>query len=533
MRTRSKAVKDPRQTDIFGFLNKSPLAESAMGNNGCTAAEALKPDLHRMREYQEKALEFIRNRGSSIIVIRTNGGKTEVEFACAAEKLQEGKVLLVADTVLLSRQHYSNILQKFSGVLLPGEIMLVTGDAPRSAENYAKARFLVGTPESFVSDLSAGKFSMKEVSLVIFDEVQHMQNHDSYCTVAKAAISAGVERLGFSASPASSVVKLRALFENLGTTHLFHVPDEEVEKYVPSGKQAHIWVLLEPERRHISSKLHSVANETVYEMLRRARYYDMERIIELFGPLEKDFRMPYISELKDAKQYLLSLKDSLRRYSEQSNAVCASLSSIAVLHHLMNMCTLVERVGSREFESYFERHIAPCRSLAAETLAEDEGILEALQISRKLKDHPKLEEVYIILNTEKGSALIFTEMVRHAYSLSREISGWGIPNAVLLGKSQMPAKKQLEVRKRFEAGEFRLLIATSVANEGVHMPNIMTLINYCVPYSIIDYKQRVGRVRDSAGTAYTLVSHGTPEAHLLLVLGAKGKSVENAFSKML
>jgi len=128
--------------------------------------------------------------------------------------------------------------------------------------------------------------------------------------------------------------------------------------------------------------------------------------------------------------------------------------------------------------------------------------------------------------------MVFVETQQHARRLAQLLNDAGIPAHELMGKKGMSSKKQSEVREMFENGEIRVVVATSVANEGLHLPSIKVAINYSAPLSTIGDLQRSGRVRDENGKVYTLIGCETSDVSLFYAAQARKKSLKAAYAEL-
>jgi ATP-dependent RNA helicase RhlE len=114
---------------------------------------------------------------------------------------------------------------------------------------------------------------------------------------------------------------------------------------------------------------------------------------------------------------------------------------------------------------------------------------------------------------ERGRALVFTRTKHGADRLTRQLRGDGIHVAALHGgKTQSSRNKTLD---GFREGRIRILVATDVAARGIHIDNIVMVVNYDVPADPEIYVHRVGRTARAGaqGVALTLMS---PDEWLLM-----------------
>jgi len=114
---------------------------------------------------------------------------------------------------------------------------------------------------------------------------------------------------------------------------------------------------------------------------------------------------------------------------------------------------------------------------------------------------------------ERGRALVFTRTKHGADRLTRQLRSDGIHVAALHGgKTQSFRNKTLD---GFREGRIRILVATDVAARGIHIDNIVMVVNYDVPADPEIYVHRVGRTARAGaqGVALTLMS---PDEWLLM-----------------
>jgi Fanconi anemia group M protein len=94
-------------------------------------------------------------------------------------------------------------------------------------------------------------------------------------------------------------------------------------------------------------------------------------------------------------------------------------------------------------------------------------------------------------------------------------------------------KKQIAALSRFREGEFKVLIATSVGEEGLDVPSTDLVIFYEAVPSEIRFIQRKGRTgRSGAGRVVVLVTKGTSDEVFRHVSAAKEKMMHRSMRSM-
>jgi ATP-dependent RNA helicase RhlE len=103
----------------------------------------------------------------------------------------------------------------------------------------------------------------------------------------------------------------------------------------------------------------------------------------------------------------------------------------------------------------------------------------------------KLEVLRRLLMKESGRCLVFVRTKRGADRLAKALNHDGLSAAVIHGnRSQSERTKALT---GFQSGRYRVLVATDVASRGIHVEEIVHVINYDLPEAAESFIHRVGR----------------------------------------
>jgi ATP-dependent RNA helicase RhlB len=105
------------------------------------------------------------------------------------------------------------------------------------------------------------------------------------------------------------------------------------------------------------------------------------------------------------------------------------------------------------------------------------------------------ERLLIFSNTKSGVTMIEERLTEN-----------GIKAFALTG--DIPQRKRLKIIERFMGGEIDIVIATDVASRGLHIEDVVYVINYDLPQNPEDYVHRIGRTARAGkkGTAISLAS---------------------------
>jgi ATP-dependent RNA helicase RhlB len=128
-----------------------------------------------------------------------------------------------------------------------------------------------------------------------------------------------------------------------------------------------------------------------------------------------------------------------------------------------------------------------------------------VRIESETKTADKIEQsIYYPANEEKvplllglmeklkpTRSIVFINTKRVAEKVYAWLEGNGYKSALLSG--DVPQKKRQSLLKKFQDGEFNILVATDVAARGLHIPEVSHVFNFDLPQSGEDYVHRIGR----------------------------------------
>jgi Fanconi anemia group M protein len=171
----------------------------------------------------------------------------------------------------------------------------------------------------------------------------------------------------------------------------------------------------------------------------------------------------------------------------------------------------------------------------------DNNILEAIAYAKSLDiEHPKVKEIVKIIENQfknkhesriiifthyRDTSLYITKLLEHVKNAkpSRFIG-----QAAKEGDKGLTQKEQAKVIEKFKKGDFNILIATSVAEEGLDIPSTDLVIFYEPIPSEIRAIQRRGRTaRKMPGKVIILITKGTPDEGYYWASKRKEKSMKS------
>jgi ERCC4-related helicase len=481
-------------------------------------------------------------RSNTLVILPTALGKTVISVLVCAEALYkhgDKRVLVMAPTRPLVAQH----LRLFFSVLkiLEEQVVSVTGRTPpemrRAVWEKPDVRLIFATPEVVKNDLNEGRLLLRDFSLLVFDEAHKAVKDYSYALIAKEYINQNRYPLilGLTASPGAERSRVQEVCDNLFIENLEYRNEEDpdVKPYVNPIEVNWKWFSLSQEYLYIISKLRSM----LYEKLTWLIHNRMLRKKSLEWVFKRD---------------LLSLGDELRytielTMEEQRSTLYAALKIQSSALKLMYCLELMESQGSFSLRAFLDRIEQEDRGKKYTTFLKHPDIMEIRTLLHNMKDEsPKIQYLLQLVKqstagpqisegygqvfgtsnnksyNQKSKILIFTqyrETAKHIVeilSMNKISCSRFVGQASRLGDDGMTQDKQAEVLEFFKGGDYQVLVATSIAEEGLDIPEVDLVVFYEPIPSEIRYIQRRGRTgRKSSGLVIILAMRDSIDARYL------------------
>ena len=446
---------------------------------------------------------------STLVVLPTGMGKTVVAAMVVAETLRRrgGKILFLAPTKPLVEQHAASLRD----VLIVERISLFTGEATSPEERdllWRENKIVVSTPQVIRNDLRSGRFTLDDVSLVVFDEAHRAVGDYAYVDVSATYKDVpGRLVLGMTASPGSSAEKILEVCGNLGITavEIRTEYDSDVVPYVHDMQFQRIPV----EAPEVAKEIRALLT-TVYE--------DQVTRLKKAGFLQGKPK----PRLKD----LLAVGDEARRQLDggsKDGRLYGVVTAQAIAMKTNHAIELAETQGLGALRSYFERMEADAKSRADTQFLKHEKVVAARKLAQETDvEHPKVHKTLWIVRDElmrkpDAKVIVFTHYRDTADRMTAELARVpGVRPMRFVGQSSrgddigLTQKEQVEILDRFRAGEVNVIVATSIGEEGLDIPQVDLVVFYEPVPSEIRTIQRRGRTgRSAAGRVVMLVTKDT------------------------
>jgi Fanconi anemia group M protein len=468
------------------------------------------PETLEERAYQVNIARSAGKR-STLVVLPTGMGKTVIAVLVIAQVLHEkgGKILFMAPTKPLVEQH-SAFLQDH---LKAGPVAVFTGEVhPQDRElQWLESRLVVATPQVIKNDLAGGRISLKDVNLIVFDEAHRAVGDYAYVPVAEEYKEWGGLVLGITASPGSEVDKILEVCSNLGIEgiEIRTEDDPDVVAYVHETE-------IQTVRVNVPENM-----KRVLRLLRGARD-DMVNQLRKGGHLKTGKPV--------SKRDLIAVGDRIQarlRSGERNFYLYRASSTAAAAVKIDHALEMAETQGIGALKEYISKLEAEGRTKkprkATLRVLKNRKFVEASLLAKKLEfDQPKIEKVVEVVANQfrakpDSRVIVFTHYRDTSERVTAALEALdGVRPGRFVGQAHRGDDKglrqaeQVDMIRRFKAGDYNVLVATSVAEEGLDIPATDLVVLYEPVASEIRAIQRRGRTgRGKAGHVVGVLYRGT------------------------
>ena len=494
----------------------------------------LTDDAVEARAYQLEAVDEALT-GSMLLVLPTAAGKTAVAWMTIAEMLRKNKgwILFVAPTNGLVDQHVRD-LKRIIKNIEKYNVISMTGSIPpeKRKDLWNSARIIVATPHVVRNDVLTGNLSLQDCSHLIIDEAHHSTGKHPMAITAELYNSEAVKPLilGMTASPGSKTEIVAEICERLKIEriHIRMAKEPMLSKYLAGLEIQEIVVNVPEKIRQLVTPLDLWINGIVRRQ-RRAGIY-VRTGSPSFGGL---------NEARARAQHAISLGDA---------SAYSSISQIATamtLNHLINHLLTQGIAAAREFlENSHNTSAESSKSL--KKFHKDPRIVELKNTLDGMDEiHTKVGTVRRLIRHRlrrdpESKIIVFASFRNTVESLDRALDDLkDVKSVQVVGQSDRSGKKglkprqQIEVLDKFREGEYNVLVATSVAEEGLDIPGADLVIFYEPVGSEIRTIQRRGRTgRHREGEVMVLVAEDTRDENAKISAERKEENMQRAVQRI-
>lgn len=486
----------------------------------------IKSDSIEARLYQQVLAADVLKKGNTMIVAPTALGKTIVATLVAADRLDKvknSKILVLAPSKPLAIQHESTFKEFLT---VPCSSITGAVKTDERVKRWEESQIICATPQTVESDLLKGRYSLKDVSLVVFDECHHGVGSYSYVYLASRYVKESKFNLilGLTASPGSDKEKIKEVCDNLYVQNIVVKTEEDYDVRPYFNPVAIDWV-----RVKMSSELEKIK-----------KHVDKALKVRLKGLKNMGIIRTVSVNKTDILRARGRVQSAIARTVNPKKECFQAISILSAVINIQHSQELIETQGVVTFNKYVAR-LRKKKTKAAKSLIQDPNFGEAIYLAREAEkhglEHPKLKKVTDIVKKELGQngqtklqseryvkdadqksskIMVFTQYRDSLEMIHQKLEKEGIKSAKFFGQASrdgekgLTQKEQKEIIKAFKIGEYDVLLSTSVAEEGIDIPAVDLVILYEPVPSEVRMIQRRGRTgRKRSGRVKVLITNGT------------------------
>lgn len=489
------------------------------------------------RQYQQEIFETCKEK-NCLVVLPTGIGKTLIALMLSIytqKKYPATKTLFLAPTRPLAEQHLE-YFQKHLPELF-AELTLFTGKTPAEKRKkiWETSDIIFSTPQCIGNDLKNNLYSLEEVSLLIQDECHRCLKNYAYTFVAKKyhEQAQNPKLLGLTASPGTTKETIKQIALNLGieSIELRSRESEDVKQYLQELEFQPIRVEFPKEFKEINSLIKKLFQKKVDELKNRKL---------LFKPANK------IVLLETQGNLMKAISSGNKHFNMLIGAsVCAQAIKLSHLIELLETQTL--HTSLNYIKSIFEQ-AEQGKSKAVKNIIKapefNQAYIKINELIAKNLEHPKLLELKSLVEDSvskdsKNKSIVFTQYRETALKIAKELNTIQNINAkVFVGQTKkgdtgLSQKEQHKIIEEFKQGKINTLCATSIAEEGLDIPEVNSVIFYEPIPSAIRRIQRAGRTaRLIKGKLIILITMDTLDEIFYYASFSKEKRMNKAISSI-
>lgn len=503
------------------------------------------------RIYQQKILGNVIHN-NTIIVLPAGLGKTIIATLLIAYHLnkhagQNGsintKCIFLTPTKPLVLKRMAMLQERLT---IPEHIKLIIGAIPnkKRAKLFQEAKVVVMTPNVLYNDITHDLYDLKNVSLIVFDECHRATGKHAYVKIANQYFlqKSDGKVLGITTSLGNKRIT-EEVCNNLKITKIDDrkTHDNEISIYV-SQKRIEYYFIPLPK---LFQDMRMILEKQLYKFIE-----DLAKKSVNFPDDPRKITLKQLVELQDEYQNKLSTVPHLRtRLSMNLKLLIAQIASCIRLFHL------IERIETQGLSSA-KHFIAKIREKA---LQNKKGLmlrrfysLKSIKTVEKMLeeglkegyDHPKIIQTVEIVKKQisakpdsrilifanyRASINIIVDELNKINIDEKKVSAVGLVGHKHKGAiGGLSSKQQMTILNHFKEGIVNVLVATSVAEQGLDIIDSDLVLFYdCVPDQIRAHQRRNRTVKQRLGKVIILITKDTIDEKYYWVVKEAEKKLKN------
>ncbi|XP_076451112.1 ATP-dependent RNA helicase DHX58-like [Babylonia areolata] len=533
---------DPSVSALARTLKTSGLAQSPEGRQ---------PGPIVLKAFQEESLCWARRGRNVAIFLPTGTGKTFLVLRYVQELLSESRppaspvhVLFMAPKVKLAEQQYHRFLKYF-----PDVTYLRTGKSRSSNAPFSELlkmyKVFVMTPRCVVEAVERKEVGVGDFSLLVLDECHHAIGRHDYKVLMDLYMDTKFspnappmpQVVGLTASPGagkgdsvdSAVSHIKQLCFNLDVDHIDTVVHNIAELQEFSSKPTSEIHKCSPRKKDGFKKIIESMMKSIEEDIVQCAYVQRQPDREVREELRKSLTAPDLNrgELRYT-QWVRQLMDQLDSLVDDRQAYSQLFASLEMLERYQKSLSLNENCESRYALEFLQAEVRGKEAVQA-FLPKDEDLVRHFHSHEQKLEvacmdgedfNPRLQTLEDILlrlkekNPEECACMVFVKTIDLTLAIQRWIQDHPDLRSFNPGRMYgsrrgvgMTTSEISDVLDKFNKGDHKVLVCTSVAEEGLDIQACSVVIRYDYRANVIAMIQTRGRARHRDSEYHVLGSH--------------------------
>ncbi|KAF5377463.1 hypothetical protein D9615_005173 [Tricholomella constricta] len=475
---------------------------------------------------------------NTIVALPTGLGKTFIAGVIMLNYYRwfpEGKVVFVAPTKPLVAQQIEACHQTCG--IPGGDAAELTGQIPRTARGklWREKRIFYMTPQTLVNDLTSENCDVRDIVLLVIDEAHRATGDYAYNQVVRFLMAKNphFRILALTATPGGSPDAVQNLIDGLHISHI-EIRDEnslDLKEYIHHKKIEQHIINMSEDVNKVKDLLAALMDKDIKPLKQRGVLYGNPDPVKLhpyaaqarLGQLTKDQRWAYgplskLASLARAMGYLIegtlgmchTYLHELARAGDEDTAPgpgkAAAASRMKALRNDPMFRAVLHELDSQRGQGFsVHPKMDRLKMLVVQHFGQQLGegqetTLDQTRVMVFVTFREAVDEIVEALNAEQP-------LIR-----AHKFIGQGTDKQ---GNKGLAQKQQLDVIKRFKEGEFNVLVATSIGEEGLDIGEVDLIVCYDAQKTPIRMLQRLGRTgRKRAGVVHVLLAENREELNL-------------------
>jgi ERCC4-related helicase len=487
-----------------------------------------------LRLYQ-KGIADVASERNTLVILPTALGKTVISALVAADLLlnyRAFKVLVMAPTRPLVLQHRKSFMRLMK--LREKDAAILTGETSPEIRRIVwtgNARIVFSTPQVVRNDLLEHRLSLENYGLLVFDECHRAVKEYAYTDIAKFYVAQAKYPLllGMTASPGSDLDRVLAVCRNLYIERVEYRSEEDpdVKPYIHPIEMEWKRVDLPTEYEAIRSQIRVMLDQKISWLRYKGIIkHNLQRITKM-------------NLLEAGSELRFMLEESIE---EERGQILNAIVNQSIALTLLHMIELLETQGLPTLKAFLNKVEAEEDQKRSYAKLVGDPAYSAFKtlVEKTSIEHPKAQLLKQIIKAQihKKSIsrmLVFTQYRDTARCLVEELNN--IPNVKadrFVGQASKTLDKGLTQEEQahrirmLQEGELNVLVATSIAEEGLDIPEVDRVIFYEPIPSEIRYIQRRGRTgRKAPGDVTILAANDSLDMIYLYASQRRAKKMQS------